>query len=238
MTEEENKGVEPEAQAVAPAAEAETENQTPKQSTPEQMQNREAAQNWVELRRKKEELERQTKEMRSRIEALEKQRSNANEIDELDKMGDDDIMSKAQVRRLTEKVALKAAQEAIRKREAETVEERLQLKYPDFASVVTPENIEILKQSEPELALSLSHSPDPHAQGVAAYKLMKRLGIGAEIKTSPESEKAKANSQKPVSVNAVTKTSAIGNAHMFENGLTSELKSQLWKEMQSCAKRA
>ncbi len=51
-----------------------------------------------------------------------------------------------------------------------------------------------------------------------------------------EKQKAIANSQKPVSVNAVTKSSAIGNAHMFENGLTPELKKSLWDEMERARK--
>jgi hypothetical protein len=49
-------------------------------------------------------------------------------------------------------------------------------------------------------------------------------------------QRALANSQKPVSVNAVTKNSAIGNAHMFENGLTKELKKSLYDEMKNAMK--
>lgn len=239
MTEEEKTSVEPEAQAVAPATETEVENQNSESqrqtgSKPKVDQ----AYNWAEANRKMKELDRQNREMQDKLERFERQKTQHVEVDELDKLGDDDIMTKAQAKKLAERVAQKAASEAIKQREAATVEERLSLKHPDFADVVSKENIELLKQTEPELALSLSHNPDPYAQGVAAYKLIKKLGLGREAEVSPEKEKAKINAQKPVSVNAVAKQSAIGNAHMFENGLTKELKGSLWKEMQDCAKRA
>lgn len=238
MPEEENKSVEPEAQAVAPAAETEVETQeSEKPEATEKKQRDNQAYNWAEANRKMKELDRQNREMQDKLERFEKQKAAVPEFDEIDKLGDDDLMTKAQAKKLAEKIARHAAQEAIKQREAATVEERLSLKHPDFGDVVTKENIELLKQTEPELALSLSHNPDPYAQGVAAYKLLKRLGIGGEAERTPEKEKAKVNSQKPMSVNAVTRQSAIGNAHLFENGLTKELKSQLWKEMQACAKR-
>ena len=99
-----------------------------------------------------------------------------------------------------------------------------------------------MKQQEPELAQSLWNlRDDPYAQGVAAYKLIKKLGIGKEEEEqgdSVEKKKAIENSKKPLSVQAVSKSSAIGNAHLFENGLTKELKKQLWSEMQEAKKRA
>lgn len=238
MSEEENKSVEQEAQAVAPAAESEVVVQEAvKEDVQEKKQQKDAAYNWAETRRKMQELDRQNRDMQEKLNAIERQKA-APEIDEIDKLGDDDLMTKAQAKRLAERVAKQAANEAIRQREAATVEDRLTLKHTDFADVVTKENIELLKQTEPELALSLSHNPDPYAQGIAAYKLIKKLGIGGEVEMTPEKEKAKANSQKPVSVNAVARQSAIGNAHLFENGLTKELKASLWKEMEQCRKRA
>ena len=136
-------------------------------------------------------------------------------------------------------MAEEIAQRVIQQRENATVEERLSLKFHDFHQVVSRENIELLKETEPELARSLSHNTDPYDQGIAAYKLMKRLGIGTEsVSKEPvrEKQRAVANSQKPVSVNAVTKNSAIGNAHMFENGLTKELKKSLYDEMKNAMK--
>jgi len=183
-------------------------------------------------------LERKSKEQEELIAQL-KAPQRAPEIDELDKLGDEDIVTKGQAKKLAAKMAEEIASRVIRERENATVEERLSSKFNDFNQVVTRENIELLKETEPELAMSLAQNTDQYSQGVAAYKLLKRLGIGVEeVAKEPlkEKQKALANSQKPLSVNAVTKSSAIGNAHMFENGLTDELKKSLREEMAKAIK--
>ena len=96
--------------------------------------------------------------------------------------------------------------------------------------------MKFIEENEPELAEALVNSPNAYKQRVAAYKLLKRVAVNSDEPPSLEKRKAEENAQKPVSVNAVTKQSAIGNAHLFENGLTKELKTQLWKEMQQAAK--
>jgi hypothetical protein len=231
MSEEENESVQEQTpEAAAPAAESES---APKlEETQSQRKKRNDAEyNWAETRRKMEDLERQNRELAERVNQQRKPIDNSEE-DELAKLANDDILTVAQARKLATHLAKKAAEEAIREREASTVDERLSTKFTDFNDVVNRDNIEILKQTEPELAMSLNGlANDPYAQGVAAYKLLKKMGIGQEEVRVPEREKAVANSKKPVSVNAVTKQSAIGNAHMFENGLTPELKKQLNEEM-------
>jgi hypothetical protein len=194
--------------------------------------------NWKEARRKMQELERKSKEQEEVIQKLQAPKASPVE-DDLDKLGDEDIVTKGQAKRLATKMAEEIAQRLIQQRENATVEERLNLKFQDFNQVVTRENIELLKETEPELAMSLSHNTDQYSQGIAAYKLLKRLGIGAEeMSKEPVKEKERAlkNSQKPLSVNSVTKSSAIGNAHLFENGLTPELKKSLWEEMERARK--
>ena len=194
--------------------------------------------NWKEARRVQEEQKRRIREQEELIQRLQGPKPAQND-DDLDKLGDEDIVTKGQAKKLAAKMAEEIAQRVIQQRENSTVEERLNTKFQDFNQVVTTENIELLKETEPELAMSLAHNTDPYSQGIAAYKLLKRLGIGAEeVSKEPvrEKQKAIANSQKPLSVNAVTKTSAIGNAHMFENGLTEELKKSLRKEMAQAMK--
>lgn len=205
------------------------------ESTPSKKRKNDVEYNWAEANRKMKDLERQNRSMLEELESFKKQKAQPEEEEET--FSKDDILTYAQAEKLAEKKARKIAEEVIRQREVSTVDERLNLKHSDFKDVVTRENIELLKETEPELASSLYHIPDPYQQGVAAYKLLKKLGIG-ESKTSPEKERAKANSQKPISVNAVTKQSAIGNAHLFENGLTKELKKQLYEEMKQAAKSA
>lgn len=240
LSDEETKDVEQEAQAAVPATETEEVQSSSNKTEAKAEGSRDTqAYNWAEANKKMKELDRQNREMAEKLNAIEKQKAPpVNEYEELDKLSDDDILTKAQARKLAGKMAKEAAQEALKQRDASTVDDRLAQRLPDFADVVTKENIELLKQNEPELAMSLYHIPDPFQQGVAAYKMLKKLGIGEEVVKSIEKEKAQKNASKPVSVNAVTKQSAIGNAHLFENGLTPELKSQLWKEMQQAAKQA
>lgn len=236
----EQESVEQEAQtAVAQAEQTESAQEKQKaEAFANRSQESDQDRNWKETRRKMHELEKKAKEQEELIHRLTVPKVQSD--DELDKLGDEDIVTKAQARKLAARMAEEIAQKVIKERDIATTDERLQLKYPDFMQVVTQENIEYLKQNEPELASSLSYISDPYAQGAAAYKMLKKLGKVEDPQTvgqmNKDKEKAIKNSQKPVSVQAVSKTSAIGNAQLFENGLTSELKNQLWKEMQQAMK--
>jgi hypothetical protein len=214
-------------QADAPASEA-IEQETGIDSVQHRKRN-DLEYNWAEARKGLAQRDKEIQELRAQL-------SSANQTRESE-LSDDDLLTAKDGRKVFRKEAADVVREAIKQYEVSTLEERLVQKYPDFNEVVTSKNIEFLKETEPELAMSLAHlKDDPKAQSVAAYKLLKKLGIAAN-NSSPERDKALKNAQKPVSVNAVTKSSAIGNAHLFENGLTQELKSQLWKEMQECIKR-
>lgn len=240
MTEEETLSVVPtqeeSAQAEPQATESESAQAKPAESQGERRKRNDVEYNWAEARKKMDALDKQNREMADQLAKLQKPPAPP-EVDELDKLADDDIITKAHARKMAERMAREIAQEVIKQREAATVDDRLAAKFPDFADVVTKDAIEILKQTEPELAFSLANNPDPYAQGVAAYKLLRRLNIGEDMAKTQEKKKALENTQKPVSVNAVAKNSAIGNAHLFENGLTPELKKSLWKEMQDARKR-
>ncbi len=234
MTEEETISVEQEAQGVTEAAESEEVQEAPAETNVKKR--KDVDYNWAEARRKMHELDRQNRDLAERLERM--QKAQTPEIDELSKLADDDIVTKAQANKLAERRARQIAEEVIKQHQASTVEERIKARYGDFDQVVTPENIEILKQRKPSLALSLAHNPDPFAQAEAVYEALKMMGTGEEVVKNADKERAIKNSQKPVSVNSAAKTSALGNAHLFENGLTPELKKQLWKEMEDCRKRA
>lgn len=237
MSDEEVESVGLETQeAITPAAETEDAQAVRQESVEERKRRNDVEYNWAEARRKMQELDKQNREMQEQLNQL-KQKPQSSEDDEIDKLADDDIITKAHAKKLAEKMARQITQEVIRQREAATVDERLQLKYPDFADVVSKENIELLKETEPELADSLRYQPDPYSQGLAAYKLLKKLNISSKSVYDADKEKALKNAQKPLSVNSVTKTSALGNAHLFENGLTPELKKKMYEEMQTAIKR-
>jgi len=251
MTEEETSSVEAHeenpvaSQAVATAPESSDVAEKESAATADTKQHKDVEHNWTEARRKMQELDRQIRERDDYISKLHQQhtpKQSTPEVDELDRLGDDDIITKAVAKKIAMKMAKEAAIEAIREREAETVEDRIKSKYPDFDDIVTQENIDFLKQKKPALASSLAHNPDPYAQAEALYDTLKMMGVnvGSQVAktTLADKERAIKNSQKPQSVNAVAKQSALGNAHMFENGLTPELKKQLYKEMQDAAKRS
>lgn len=227
MSEEETMAVEQEAQGVAVATEPEpTKAKEPVETAQEQ--------NWREARRKMQELERQNRELSDAVQRMQVPEAKEEEI-----LAKDDLLTVEQAERLIERRAAEMADRAIKQREAATLDDRLTAKYSDYAEIVSKENVELLKEQEPELAMSLSRlQDDPYAQAVAAYKLMKKLGIGTTPSKNVEKEKAQKNLQKPVSVNAATKSSAIGNVHNFENGLTKDLKAQLYAEMREAIKRA
>lgn len=235
MSAEENQSV---TEEVAQPTEAEQphNNVSQEASQAEQKKRNDAEYNWAEMRRQMKEKDQQIEELRNKFSKFDSKGPKAEEDDELAKLAEDDILTVAQARKLATKMARSVAEDVVKQREASTVEERVNLKFPDYSEVVSRENIELLKQTEPELAQSLYHMPDPYSQAVAAYKLLKKIAEKKEVPNALERKKVAENSQKPVSVNSVTKSSAIGNAHMFENGLTPELKAQLWKEMEMARK--
>lgn len=232
MSEEQNTGVEEEALQGQPQDQSEEVSHDDVSNEAEQAEQRkrnDAEYNWAELRRQREKDREEMEALKTELNRLKKP-----ETPEEEDYGvnDDDLLEGKHLKEL--KRELKQLKTELQRKEASTMEDRLQMKYPDYADVVSTENIEYLKKHEPELAQSISSMQDPYQQAVAAYKLLKK--VGKEPVVTPEQRKASENSQKPVSANAVTKNSAIGNAHLFENGLTKELKESLWKEMQAAKK--
>ena len=239
MSEEENKSVEAqEPEAVAQPDES-TDAQEQSQETPEQRRQRNDAEyNWAEMRRQMREKDREIAELRDQF-AYARKDAKPPEEDELAKLAEDDILTVSQAKKLATKLARQTAEALLKEREASTVDERLQMKFPDFRDTVTRENIEILKEIKPRLAESLlKFADDPYQQSELAYEYVKAYVPQRETGMTKEKQKAMENSKKPVSVQAVGKASPIGQVHQFENGLTPELKTQLWKEMQEIRKGA
>lgn len=238
MTDEQNMSVEENLEAVAQASESENHNDVSEEAQQAEQQKRNDAEyNWAEMRRQMREKDQQIEDLQRQFSSFSRKPAPPEEEDETLRMGDEDIVTVGQARKLAQKMAQRVADDAIRRRDASMVDERVSLKYPDYADVVTPENIKLAEQLEPELADAIGNMDDPYKKRVSAYKLMKRLQ-GSRGGNEMDRQKAMANSQKPLSVNAVTKQSAIGNAHRFENGLTKDLQKQLWKEMQDIRKQA
>ena len=232
MTDDETQVVEQTDQTVQATDQApESEEQHAERQQPQQEETskrKDADYNWQEARRRMADLERIAREQQQTIERLSK--SQAPE-DDLSSLSNDDILTVAQAKKLNEYRSKKDQMEFQRQKE-----EILKLKYPDIDQVLSQENIAYFEQNEPELAESLLSLQDPIKMKQAAYKLIKKT-IPPTTPPSMEKKKAELNAKKPVSVQAVSKNSAIGNASLFENGLTPELRKQLWSEMQAASKQ-
>ncbi|HZW61479.1 MAG TPA: hypothetical protein VFF04_04610 [Candidatus Babeliales bacterium] len=120
------------------------------------------------------------------------------------------------------------------------VEAKLKSDYPDFDKIVSPENVESLKNAYPEIADTImASSSDLYKKGVSAYTMIKNLGIYKEDNYVQDRERAQRNAAKPkplTSINAQQGDSPLSRANAFANGLTDELKTQLRKEMELARK--
>lgn len=216
----------------ADTPEVATPEQQETQSPPQAVQEPEDAntRNWRELRKTVAELKRENQYLRHKVE---QPPAPVQEPEAEPPAADDDIV--------TNKVLKRKVQELeglIKKKDAETVEERLLTKFNDFHDVVSEENVNLLKQNDPELAASIAAlQHDPFKQGTAAYKILKKMDYTQQRQIMHDKAKSDENAKKPVSANAV-KPSPLSQANRFANGLTQDLKKALWKEMQEARKGA
>jgi len=118
-------------------------------------------------------------------------------------------------------------------------ESKLRSKYPDLDSVLSSENLDKLKNQHPEVFHTISSNQDIYSKGVAAYTMIKNLGINKEDSYLSEKAKAQINSVKPKPMNSISPqrgNSPLSQANAFENGLTDSLKQKLLQEMRDAAK--
>jgi len=185
--------------------------------------------NWRALRESNEAKDRQIAELTSIAQNLatkkEQQESQEEDIDL------QDVPTLAQANSSAEKIAINAVNKALARRKQEEAPDRLKRKYSDFDEVVSRENVDHLKKQDPELAASLSAMSDQYSLGVLAYNAIKSRGIAKGDSVSAMKKDAYRNTAKPVSPNAVAGKNSVGDANMFSNGLTPDLKKHLYKEM-------
>lgn len=122
-----------------------------------------------------------------------------------------------------------------------TLETRLRTEYPDIENVLTTENVHAFREANPNLATALAYAPDPYIQAVETYKQIKALGLVPEPEVQADKQRALKNMAKPkptASISPQGSDSPLSRANAFAEGLTSERKAQLWKEMQEKARGA
>lgn len=206
--------------------------------------------NWRELRERadrSERLEREAERLYRENEALRAakyQQPQQQEDDEVN-LAPDDIAEGKHLNKVGKKVdrEIRKLQEELNQYKQQTaaavMEAKVKSKYPDFDSVVSDENIARLRENHPELAQTLSASTDLYSTAVSAYTLIKRLGIYQERGYDHEKAIAQKNAAKPrplASVSPQQGETPLTRANAFAHGLTTDLKEQLWKEMQAAKK--
>lgn len=192
------------------------------------------AKNFRALREKAQRLERERDHALAQLNAKHQQPPE----DDADDIGiaPDDLAEGKHLSKLNKKVRDMQKEMQLYKQQTQTVsaETRLKIQYPDIEKVVSQDNISQLNELYPELAHTLNANQDLYSKAVAAYTMIKKLGIHAEDTFSAERELAQKNAAKPkplASVSPQQGDSPLSRANAFANGLTDELKEQLRKEM-------
>jgi hypothetical protein len=209
--------------------EQESQPETVAVDTPPVPQEDAQERNWREMRQAFKELKRENQFLREQFERAQQPAKEEEDTDE----------NEPYVTPKSFKKKIHELEQRLVAKEAESIPDRLRAKYADFDEVVSVENVEFLKQNDPELAISLaSLASDPYKQGIAAYKLLKRSDYNSNKVSMQEKAKIAENAKKPTSVQAVRKQGALSDANKFANGLTPELKKTLYAEMQAARKGA
>ncbi len=175
--------------------------------------------NW----RKMEETHKQEKEQYQRriweLEEKEKQKTAAKEEEESVQLQEDDLITYGQLDKLAEKKARTIFQEEFKKAEQEKQPLVEKEKYYDFDNIVTSENIEKLKQEDPELESLILLSKNPYER---TYKEIKKSDFYRSTQENKESvDKIAENSKKPVSSNSLGKSRPLSYANNYAKGDTS-----------------
>jgi hypothetical protein len=189
--------------------------------------------NFQNLRLAKQQLEKENRELKAWKES-QTQKQNIPDKEEDYGIDDDDLVEGKVVKQIYRD--LNTLKRNYENDKLATIPDRLRGKFSDFDQVVTPENVELLKQSEPELYMSITAGQDLYAKGVSAYKTLKSMGIVKEDHYKSEKEKVQQNHSKPMSIQAIRGQGALSDANAFANGLTPELKKQLQQEMYEAVK--
>jgi hypothetical protein len=216
--------------------------------TPKVVEEDRQERNWRRMSQKQNELEQKLKDKEQMLEKFMLAQMSASapkEVDELDKISDDEFIPKGQVHKLIRKEAQKIASE-IAKEENEKFlknqresqfKDTLKRQFSDFDEIVNPDTLAILDQQDPELARTISDLGDPYKIGLQCYKYIKAMNLSAKV---PESRRAK-EVEKKLEQNAKT----VQTPQAYEKRpmaqafkMTDSEKNKLYEEMNACARLA
>lgn len=193
---------------------------------------------FAELKKAKLQADRDRDEALRRLQELEARKSQQEDEDLSFSIAPDELAEGKHLSKVQKKIS--KLEQQVKEYEKRTqdlaLESKLKAQYPDFDAVVHSENIELLKEQDPESAMIVDAIPNLYTKALAAYKAIKAMNINNAKANLYEAEKEKAqrNSAKPrpaVSVNPQTADSPLSRVNAFADGLTPELQKQLLKEM-------
>ena len=224
-TENVSEEIQEEANVQATEAQAPETVQTPETQETQSQSDKEY--NFNELRKSKQQLEEENRELKDYLKKMEtsQQASPAPAPQEYE-LGDED---------LAEGKHLKKINQNVNNLQNELKANRLRMKFPDIEEVVSEKNMEKLKTSEPELYASITSGSDLYVSGVSAYKAITKLGIISENYTS-QKDQIQSNHNRPLSTQAIKGQGALSEKNVFAAGLTPQLRKQLQEEMAEAAK--
>lgn len=198
--------------------------------------------NIRKLRENAERLERERDEAVKLAQELQQQSQQPEEDYEVN-LADDDFAEGKHLSKIGRKIKRLEEQLAQYQQASTTSAAELKLKsqYPDFDNVVNQTTINKLRNEYPDIAASLHANQDFMSKASSAYTLIKKLGLYTEDNYQPDRERAQANMAKPraaASMSPQTGESPLTKANAFSQGLTPELKNQLYKEMLEASEKA
>jgi hypothetical protein len=219
-------------EVVQPQEEQKAQSQDTQEVSQEQSDENNKEYNFRQLRESNKQLAEKLRKTEEIIESIaQKQNQTAQSEEELN-LGEEDLVEGKHLKKVIGKI-----EKMIQQKDLEAIPDRLRNKFEDFDHVVTKENLEKLKESEPELYRTIRSGTDLFAKGVAAYKTLRSLGYAQERENyMKQKDIVQSNHKKPLSAQAVKGQGALHEANVFANGLTPELKKQLQKEMVEAAK--
>lgn len=175
--------------------------------------------NWGQARKELKELQRQNLDLQNQMASLKPS------TPEEEPEGEDEWLTRKEVKRMFAK--------EMRKRDMSTLDERVNLKYPDYYSVVTEDNLEELKNDS--LATKIVNGlNDPFDRACFLYEQLKlRNGVSPSDKKQLEE-----NFSKPRSTNSLGGTSPLHLANDYSQWPNKDIKKRLYEEMVQAAKGA
>jgi len=225
------------------------EQETQSQETQSQVET-DRAKNFRALRQTKERAEKERDNALIRLQEYERQISErqiaAQHVQEENydiNLGEDELAEGKHLKKVAAHIKKLESQLKNYQQQASNIgtESRLKSQYPDFDDVVCKDNIELLRNTYPEIAQTINSSTDLYSKAVSAYTMIKKLGIQQNDNFQPQKDLAQKNAAKPKPLTSMSPQqgdSPLSYANAFANGLTEDLKKQLYREMIEASKKS